>query len=110
MVSSKNQNFPTFTPNNPLSSSVQNHATVTTAMPSNEKQRLEKALGLDLAAVSLDWPQFKKDYGIQHDDPADEAADRAFFTWQRFRGEHRPKAACSMTKSKCAASSSKAPT
>lgn len=58
-------------------------------MPSNEKQLLEKALGLSLAEVGLDWPQFKKDYGIRHDDPADEAADRAFFTWQRFRGEHR---------------------
>lgn len=58
-------------------------------MPSNEKQLLEKALGLSLAEVGLDWPQFQKDYGIRHDDPADEAADRAFFTWQRFRGEHR---------------------
>lgn len=58
-------------------------------MPSNEKQLLEKALGLSLVEVGLDWPQFQKDYGIRHEDPADEAADRAFFTWQRFRGEHR---------------------
>lgn len=59
-------------------------------MPTNEKQLLEEALGLQLESVSLDWPQFKKDYGIKHDDPADDKADRAFFTWQHFRGEHRP--------------------
>ena len=59
-------------------------------MPNHEKQQLEKALGLQLESVQLDWLQFKKDYGIQHDNPEDDTADRAFFTWQHFRGEHRP--------------------
>lgn len=59
-------------------------------MPTNEKQRLEEALSLQLETVGLDWHQFKAEYGIQHDNPEDDAADRAFFTWQYFRGEHRP--------------------
>jgi len=59
-------------------------------MPTNEKQRLEEALGLQLESVQLDWPRFKADYDIKNDNPEDDAADRAFFTWQHFRGEHRP--------------------
>ncbi len=59
-------------------------------MPTNEKQRLEEALGLQLESVQLDWPRFKADYDIKNDNPEEDAADRAFFTWQHFRGEHRP--------------------
>jgi hypothetical protein len=59
-------------------------------MPTNEKQRLEEALGLQLESVQLDWHRFKADYDIKNDNPEDDAADRTFFTWQHFRGEHRP--------------------
>ncbi len=60
-------------------------------MPTNEKQEVEKALGgLALENVRLDWPQFKTDYGIHHDKPVEDAADRDFFSWQHFRGQHQP--------------------
>jgi len=59
-------------------------------MPTHEKQLLEETLGLLLESVVLDWPRFKAECGIQHDNPEDDAADRIFFTWQHFRGEHRP--------------------
>ncbi|MEN0005608.1 MAG: COR domain-containing protein [Bacteroidota bacterium] len=56
----------------------------------NEKQQLEDTLDLSLESVVLDWQRFKAEYGILHEVPEDDAADRAFFTWQHFRGEHRP--------------------
>lgn len=58
-------------------------------MQTHEKQLLEETLGLQLETVKLDWPRFKADQGIQHESDEDDAADRAFFTWQHFRGEHR---------------------
>jgi GTPase SAR1 family protein len=58
--------------------------------PTHEKQRLEETLGLQLESVVLDWPRFKAEHDIQPDNPEDDAADRTFFTWQHFRGEHRP--------------------
>lgn len=59
-------------------------------MPNTEKQLLEKALGLDLTAIALDWPAFRAQHHIAHDTPADDDADRAFFTWQHFRSRHQP--------------------
>ncbi len=56
----------------------------------SEIETLKKALGLELENNGLDWAKFKAAHGLQPQDAKTEAADRAWFTWQHFRGEHRP--------------------
>lgn len=56
----------------------------------SEIETLKKALGLELENNGLDWAKFKVAHGLQPQDAKTEAADRAWFTWQHFRGEHRP--------------------
>ena len=57
----------------------------------NEVNTLQAALQTPLEPVVPDWDAFKRGAGLQYGpgEAQTEEADRAWFAWQVFRGEHR---------------------